>query len=186
LRDFDKLGDANVKYVTETIVLAVGAFIALLGAAFAQDKLFGAHMWVLFFVLLASTLLMVRRISFAPAAPARSSQDDAGYFDEVVKYGVIATVFWGVVGFLVGVVVALQLAFPDLNIEPWLNFGRTRPLHPSTSGGAPGGPASSAAISAGSCSGATSSSSSWPPPAICSASRRAGNMPSRNGMSTCG
>jgi cytochrome c oxidase cbb3-type subunit 1 len=119
-----------MKYATETIVLAVGAFIALLGAAFAEDRLFEAHMWVLFFVLLASTLFMVRRISFAPAAVA-TSRDDDGYFDEVIKYGVIATVFWGVVGFLVGVVVALQLAFPDLNIEPWLNFGRTRPLHTS-------------------------------------------------------
>jgi hypothetical protein len=39
--------------------------------------------------------------------------------------------FWGVVGFLVGVVVALQLAYPDLNIEPWFNFGRMRPLHTS-------------------------------------------------------
>ncbi len=119
-----------MKYVTETIVLAVGAFLALLGAAFAQDRLFEAHMWVLFFVLLASTLFMVRRVSFAPAGRAPAVQDD-GYFDEVVKYGVIATVFWGVVGFLVGVVVALQLAFPDLNIEPWFNFGRMRPLHTS-------------------------------------------------------
>ncbi|HSX74835.1 MAG TPA: cbb3-type cytochrome c oxidase subunit I, partial [Shinella sp.] len=120
-----------MKYVTETIVLAVGAFIALLGAAFAQDRFFEAHMWVLFFVLLAGTLFMVRRISFAPAVAVKSSRDDEGYFDDVVKYGVVATVFWGVVGFLVGVVVALQLAFPDLNIEPWLNFGRTRPLHTS-------------------------------------------------------
>ena len=39
--------------------------------------------------------------------------------------------FWGVVGFLVGVVIALQLAYPDLNIEPWFNFGRMRPLHTS-------------------------------------------------------
>jgi cytochrome c oxidase cbb3-type subunit I len=111
-----------MKYVTETIVLAVGAFIALLGAAFAQDRLFEAHMWVLFFVLLASTLFMIRRISFAPATASTSSEHDDGYCDEVIRYGVIATVFWGVVGFLVGVVVAAQLAFPDLNIEPWLNF----------------------------------------------------------------
>ena len=53
------------------------------------------------------------------------------YIDDVVRAGVVATVFWGVVGFLVGVVVALQLAYPDLNIEPWLNFGRLRPLHTS-------------------------------------------------------
>ena len=51
--------------------------------------------------------------------------------DEPIRYGAIATMFWGVVGLLVGVVVALQLAFPDLNIEPWFNFGRMRPLHTS-------------------------------------------------------
>ena len=36
-----------------------------------------------------------------------------------IRAGVIATVFWGVAGFLVGVVIALQLAYPELNIEPW-------------------------------------------------------------------
>lgn len=51
--------------------------------------------------------------------------------DGPIRYGVIATVFWGVTGFLVGVVIAAQLAFPDLNLEPYLNFGRLRPLHTS-------------------------------------------------------
>ncbi len=119
-----------MKHTVEMVVLAVGAFLALVGAGLAQDRQFGAHMWVLFFVLLAGTLVLMRRVDFRPARaghPGRRSE----YFDEVVKYGVIATVFWGVVGFLVGVVVALQLAFPDLNVEPWFNFGRVRPLHTS-------------------------------------------------------
>ncbi|TIP52481.1 MAG: cytochrome-c oxidase, cbb3-type subunit I, partial [Mesorhizobium sp.] len=51
--------------------------------------------------------------------------------DGPVRYGAIATMFWGVVGMLVGVIIALQLAYPDLNIEPWFNFGRMRPLHTS-------------------------------------------------------
>ncbi|RVR05988.1 cytochrome-c oxidase, cbb3-type subunit I, partial [Sinorhizobium meliloti] len=112
-----------MKHTVEMVVLSVGAFLALVGAGLAQDRLFGAHMWVLFFVLLAGTLVLMRRVDFRPAVaghPGRRSE----YFDEVVKYGVVATVFWGVVGFLVGVVVALQLAFPDLNVEPWFNFGR--------------------------------------------------------------
>jgi cytochrome c oxidase cbb3-type subunit 1 len=111
--------------------MAVLAFAALLGAAFAHDSLFAAHMWVAFFTLGAGTLVMLRRVQFAPAGGRAAAQSKSEYFDEVVKYGVIATVFWGVVGFLVGVVVALQLAFPDLNIEPYLNFGRLRPLHTS-------------------------------------------------------
>jgi len=57
---------------------------------------------------------------------------DEGYNEDVVRLFVIATVFWGVVGFLVGVVIAFQLAFPALNFDlPWTNFGRLRPVHTS-------------------------------------------------------
>lgn len=44
----------------------------------------------------------------------------------------ILTVFWGVVGFLVGLVIAAQLAFSLLNLHfEWSAFGRLRPLHTS-------------------------------------------------------
>lgn len=52
------------------------------------------------------------------------------YNYHVVRLFTIATIFWGVVGFLVGVVIALQMAFPELNIGQ-LTFGRLRPLHTS-------------------------------------------------------
>ncbi len=120
-----------MNYTLETMVMAILAFAALLGVAFAQDSLFAVHMTVAFVVLLGGTVVMLRQMKFAPANAKSAAQVKSEYFDEVVKYGVIATVFWGVVGFLVGVVVALQLAFPDLNIEPWFNFGRMRPLHTS-------------------------------------------------------
>lgn len=113
------------------VALTLGAFVALLGAGFANDSLFAAHMWVLFFTLTAFTIILLRRVNFAPVKKVAQASDHSGYFDEVVKYGAIATTFWGVVGFLVGVVVALQLAFPDLNFGPWFNFGRMRPLHTS-------------------------------------------------------
>jgi cytochrome c oxidase cbb3-type subunit 1 len=58
--------------------------------------------------------------------------DDSYYNDTVVKYGVIATVFWGVIGFIAGDILAWQLAFPALNLDlPWTNFGRLRPVHTS-------------------------------------------------------
>ena len=53
------------------------------------------------------------------------------YNYDVVKLFTLATVFWGIVGMLVGVVIASQMAFPDLNIEPLLSFGRLRPIHTS-------------------------------------------------------
>lgn len=54
-----------------------------------------------------------------------------GYNDHIVRLFTLATIFWGIAGFAVGLVIALQLAFPVLNIEPFLNFGRLRPVHTS-------------------------------------------------------
>ena len=52
------------------------------------------------------------------------------YDDGVVRGFVWASVGWGAVGLLVGLVCALQLSFPALNFDtPWLTFGRLRPLH---------------------------------------------------------
>lgn len=51
------------------------------------------------------------------------------YNDRVVRQFVGASVMWGIVGMLVGVIVASQLAFWQLNLPPYLSFGRLRPLH---------------------------------------------------------
>ena len=54
------------------------------------------------------------------------------YADGAIRKFVVATVFWSVVAFLVGVVIAFQLVFPVLNLDlPWTTFGRLRPLHTS-------------------------------------------------------
>ncbi len=53
------------------------------------------------------------------------------YNDDIVKKFTIAALFWGAVGMLVGLVIALQMAFPWLNFEPYLSFGRLRPVHTS-------------------------------------------------------
>ena len=60
----------------------------------------------------------------AQAAPS------VNYTDESVRGFALAAVVWGVVGMLVGVIIAAQLAFPDLTYGiPWLSYGRLRPLH---------------------------------------------------------
>ena len=52
------------------------------------------------------------------------------YNDKVVRQFTMATIFWGVIGMLVGLVIAAQLAWPALNFDiPWLSYGRLRPLH---------------------------------------------------------
>ena len=52
------------------------------------------------------------------------------YNYKVVKQFAIMTVIWGIVGMLVGVFIAAQMAWPALNFDiAWLTFGRLRPLH---------------------------------------------------------
>ena len=52
------------------------------------------------------------------------------YNDRIVRWFVLASIIWGAVALLVGVFIALQLAFPILNLDlPWTSFGRLRPLH---------------------------------------------------------
>ncbi len=56
--------------------------------------------------------------------------DNQHYTDDVVRHFAIMAVVWGVVGMLVGLLIASQLAWPELNFGiPWLSFGRLRPLH---------------------------------------------------------
>jgi len=51
------------------------------------------------------------------------------YDDAIVRRFVTATIVWGAVGMLVGLLCALQLAVPQLNLGEYLTFGRLRPLH---------------------------------------------------------
>jgi cytochrome c oxidase cbb3-type subunit 1 len=52
------------------------------------------------------------------------------YNDTVVRQFSLMAVVWGVVGMLVGLFIAAQLAWPELNFGiPWLSYGRLRPLH---------------------------------------------------------
>ncbi|MDD5478805.1 cytochrome-c oxidase, cbb3-type subunit I [Rhodoferax sp.] len=61
---------------------------------------------------------------------AFSNSQATTYNDKVVRQFAIMTVVWGVVGMLVGVIIAAQLAWPELNMGiSFLSFGRLRPLH---------------------------------------------------------
>ena len=54
------------------------------------------------------------------------------YVDDVVRAFMVACVIWALVGFLAGLVIASQLAFPALNLGfEWTNWGRLRPVHTS-------------------------------------------------------
>src|SRR4051812_340416 len=65
------------------------------------------------------------------AAPALAgAKQQIEYDDQTVRRFLIASLGWGTVGMLVGVLIALQLGFWQANLNtPWLSFGRLRPLH---------------------------------------------------------
>ncbi len=52
------------------------------------------------------------------------------YDYRVIRQFSIMTVIWGIVGMFVGLIIAAELIFPELNCDvSWLAFGRIRPLH---------------------------------------------------------
>ncbi|MCC6280214.1 MAG: cbb3-type cytochrome c oxidase subunit I, partial [Saprospiraceae bacterium] len=51
------------------------------------------------------------------------------YDNRITRAFGMASFIWGVVGMLVGIIIAFQLIYPSLNFGPWLTFGRLRPLH---------------------------------------------------------
>ncbi|WP_299828082.1 cytochrome-c oxidase, cbb3-type subunit I [uncultured Roseobacter sp.] len=122
------MNTGTLNYV-KLVVLALATLFTMIAASYARDLAYQVHM-VIFMIVAAGLFLTTLRATDEPAVPTPTNE----YFDSVVRAGVIATAFWGVVGFLVGVVIAFQLAFPQLNFawaEGYANFGRLRPLHTS-------------------------------------------------------
>ncbi|MCA8888169.1 MAG: cbb3-type cytochrome c oxidase subunit I, partial [Parvularculaceae bacterium] len=107
--------------------LAIGSIFWIFVAARTTDPLMQAHS----FVFLSAFILGGFALGWHLYGGGAKSD---GYEMGVVKAGVFASMFWGIAGFLVGLIIALQLAYPNLlyfeNL-PWLNFGRLRPLHTS-------------------------------------------------------
>jgi cytochrome c oxidase cbb3-type subunit 1 len=116
------------------LLVLIGA-LALVLAALARDNVVFAHAMLAAAGCMAGIFWLVGR-SFAGAALVPFAASDAAaetlYDEGVIRAGCIASVFWGLVGFTVGVWIAFQLAFPVLNLDlPWTTFGRLRPLHTS-------------------------------------------------------
>jgi cytochrome c oxidase cbb3-type subunit I/II len=65
-----------------------------------------------------------------PIGPAVASTETYSYDDDITKKFLLATLIWGAVALLLGVIIASQLAYWKLNLGlPWTTFGRLRPLH---------------------------------------------------------
>ena len=112
------------------VALGVMALLAALAANWARDFAYQVHMLIIMAVAAGLFVWTVRHTDEPTGPPGV----DGEYMDGVVRAGVIATAFWGLAGFLVGTIIAFQLAFPQLNfdaLQGYGNFGRLRPLHTS-------------------------------------------------------
>ncbi len=109
-------------------LLAGIAFIGLFLAARAADNGMSVHGLLFAAFGIAGAFWLIS----SDEAYEGDRADPPRYNEAIIRAGVIATMFWGIVGFLVGVWIAFQLAFPVLNFDiAWLSFGRLRPLHTS-------------------------------------------------------
>jgi cytochrome c oxidase cbb3-type subunit 1 len=113
---------------TKLLILGLITVLAAIGVQYGWDLPYKVNAAV---VMLAAAITFI--YSLRKMEQPKLATPMGEYNDGVVRAGVIATAFWGIVGFLVGVVIAFQLAFPALNFEMQgiLNFGRLRPLHTS-------------------------------------------------------
>jgi cytochrome c oxidase cbb3-type subunit I len=114
------------------VFLALGLLSAMIAAnAYTGPYAFHAALFALgsFGAIVA---IYLRFHSRSADRPPLFIGDKPNYNFGPVKFASLAALFWGVAGFLVGLYIALELAFPILNFDlPWINFGRLRPLHTS-------------------------------------------------------
>jgi len=108
---------------------AVGALVAFFCAGLSQDPIFRLQAETFALAGVIAAFFLTAGLS---GGTLRDEPDR--YSDNVIKAGVIATMFWSAAGLLVGVIIAAQLSWPRIFYFPeagWLNFGRLRPLHTS-------------------------------------------------------
>ncbi len=113
----------------KVVVLGLVVLGAALAANYGHDLAYQVSAVI---VAAAAALWFIHEIKHIGDKPQPAPK---GYMDDVVRAGTIATIFWGITGFTVGVWIAFELAFPTINFGdifgPYLNFGRIRPLHTS-------------------------------------------------------
>ncbi len=112
--------------------LSLGIILALFVAAKTTTGAMQFHATIVIIAFIIAIVGIINLVSNINDGKHEASPSGVFYNNDIVKYGVIASAFWGIAGFLVGDILAWQLAFPVLNLDlPWTNFGRLRPLHTS-------------------------------------------------------
>ena len=115
------------------LALVALALLSIVIAAKAYTPEYAFHAYLFSAAGVAAVFAIINRYYERPVeAPPLTIDGKPNYNMGPVKFSAVAAVFWGIAGFTVGLVIALQLAFPVLNFDlPWTTFGRLRPLHTS-------------------------------------------------------
>ena len=121
------IGEAGLSFVCIATV-----FLSIIASAKAEDAAYAFHAAVFGAAALVSLFLILNRYFSRGELPPQEINGQPNYNLGPIKFAATASVFWGIAGFLVGLLIALQLAWPALNFDlPWTSFGRLRPLHTS-------------------------------------------------------
>ena len=113
-------------------VLAALALLCIYIAAGTIEPAYSFHMGLAVIAAALGIFAILQRYYARPADPPPLEIDGLpNYNFGPVRFATLIALFWGFAGMAAGVYIAFELAFPDLNIAPWLNFGRLRPLHTS-------------------------------------------------------
>ena len=115
------------------LVMAALAILSLVVAAKAYTAAYAFHAYLFAAASVAAVFIILNHYYERDAAlPEQTIDGKPNYNMGPVKFATIAAVFWGIAGFLVGLIIATQLAYPALNFDlPYTAFGRLRPLHTS-------------------------------------------------------
>ncbi|MCB1483162.1 MAG: cbb3-type cytochrome c oxidase subunit I, partial [Rhodobiaceae bacterium] len=108
------------------------ALYCLMAAAKTTDAVMAFHAWVGLALSLIGIFAIFKGYTKRKENPPQTIDGLPNYQLGPIKFASFMAMFWGIAGFTVGLVIALQLAYPALNFNlPWTNFGRLRPLHTS-------------------------------------------------------
>ena len=129
---------AQTKYMTfgeggTAAAFGILAIFSIVIAAKAYTPEYAFHAYLFAAGSVAAIFAIVNRYFERSPEPAPLTVDGKpNYNMGPVKFATVASVFWGIAGFTVGLWIALELAFPMLNLDlSFLSFGRLRPLHTS-------------------------------------------------------
>ena len=120
---------SNKAVLPVLVILVLGFLWSIMTAVSGHDPAIKPHAYMLIMAFGAGIAALIYK-----ANEEHFVYNPFEYDDKIIKAGVIATIFWGIAGMSVGVIIASQLAFPHFmyfESLPWTNFGRMRPLHTS-------------------------------------------------------